>query len=108
MDDAGVVDYESRRGRITLTENAECVDIYFEYVSDRDIPWSQYYLAFGTGSCGVVAAAWSGLFPFTLLPNIAWAAFIAVVFTFSALANLYFQKQNRLGTNTVPPEVGEV
>jgi DNA-binding transcriptional ArsR family regulator len=63
--DAGVVDYDSDRGTVALTDRAAELDAYLDTGDDRAVPWSwdRLYLAVGVvGTAGTVAAA-AGLAP---------------------------------------------
>ncbi|MFB6103926.1 MAG: hypothetical protein ABEJ57_02410 [Halobacteriaceae archaeon] len=103
LDDTGFVEYE--RGHVELTPQAAELDIYLELVSQQDVPWSEYYLGLGAVFTALVAAVWAGVYPFTHLPGLAWATFIAVTLAVSALANFLLQRGTRLGETEEPPEV---
>lgn len=105
LDDQGFADYDTRSGTVELTDAAHQLDVYLEVVPDRDIPWSEYYLGLSAVGAGLVAAVWAQVFPFTLLPAVAWMAFLVGAFAFSAVANFYDQRRSLLGGNEVPPEV---
>ena len=57
LDDRGIVEYESDRKTIRLTEDARSVDVYMEVVTPYGITWSEYYSMLGTISLLVVLAA---------------------------------------------------
>lgn len=105
MDEVGIIEYDKNRGTIETTDVIEEFDIYLEIVANRDIPWTEYYLGLGAVSCAIVVAVWANVFPFGLLADIAWAAFIATALTFSAAVHLYYAKQMRLGSAEEPPEL---
>lgn len=53
----GIVEYESDRKTIRLTEEARSVDVYMEVVTPYGVTWSEYYSMLGTLSLFVVLAA---------------------------------------------------
>ena len=57
LDNRGIVEYESNRKTIRLTENARSVDVYMEVVTPYGITWSEYYSMLGTLSLLIVFAA---------------------------------------------------
>ena len=57
LDRQGIVEYDSDRKTIRLTENARSVDVYMEIVTDYGITWSEFYSLFGTLSLLVLLAA---------------------------------------------------
>lgn len=105
MSEMGVVDFDKDRGVVEPTAAIEDVDIYLEVVSGREIPWSSYNLVLGATSVALVAALWAGAWPLTMLPDVAWAAGIAVAFTVSAAIHVYYAQYMRLGTQDAPPEL---
>ncbi|OYR85996.1 hypothetical protein DJ84_01145, partial [Halorubrum ezzemoulense] len=58
-------------------------------------------------AAALVAAVWVGVWPFTLLPEMAWTLAIVVAFAFSALAHKYYTAEMEVGRGEEPPEVGE-
>jgi hypothetical protein len=106
MDDQGIVEYDDRSGEVELAPAAEELDVYLEVVEGRDIPWSQYYLGLAAVNAGLVAAVFANIAPFTLLPDIAWAAFVVTTLVVSALVHTYITSSNRLGESETPPELG--
>jgi hypothetical protein len=45
MDDHGFVEYDSRRGKVSLTDAAANTDFYIDSLTGRDIPWGCTTLA---------------------------------------------------------------
>lgn len=107
MDEQGVVDYDDRAGVVELEASAEDLDVYLEVVSDKDIPWSQYYLGLGAVNAALVAAASINVWPTTLLPDVAWAAFVVTTVLVSAAVHTYHDSAQRLGDQEEPPELRE-
>lgn len=105
LDDHGFIKYDKQSGTIELMEGAKQLDIYLEVVPDRDIPWSKYYLGVSAVGWALVTVLWANIPPFTLLSDLTWAMCLVVVFIVSALANVYYQRQGRLGNKKKPPEV---
>jgi hypothetical protein len=103
LENTGLVDYH--RGTAELTDRADELDVYLEVVSDRDIPWSRYYLALGAVCTALVAAAWIGAPGIAALSGNSVAAFVSVAFTVSASAHVVTQRQDEVGRTAEPPEV---
>ncbi|MFW5919677.1 MAG: DUF7344 domain-containing protein [Halanaeroarchaeum sp.] len=61
LDSRGIVEYESDRKTIRLTEEARAVDVYMKVVTPYGITWSEYYSMLGTLSLFVVLAALIGV-----------------------------------------------
>lgn len=104
--EAGVVEFEADRGVVEVTERARKLDVYLEVVPERNIPWSTYYLGVGVLSCvlvGVVAVVDVGFF--ALVPDLGWAALIALTFTVSAVVHTYRSQSMRVNSGDPPLEV---
>jgi uncharacterized membrane protein len=48
MDRLGIVEYDTNRGTVSLTDHVSEFDIYLDVVPKDDIPWSEFYLALGS------------------------------------------------------------
>jgi hypothetical protein len=94
MDGAGIVSYDSDRGVIVPSDAVADLDIYMEVVPGRELAWREIYLGLGLVSVSLVAAVWLNVYPFVLLPDIAWGGLIAVVLTLSAAANVYHDRSS--------------
>ena len=105
MDDAGVVEFNKARGVVEPTPALTDVDVYLDVVEGREIPWSEYYLGLSGVAAALVGAVWIGVWPFTLLPEMAWTLAIVVAFAFSALAHKYYTAEMEVGRGEEPPEV---
>jgi DNA-binding transcriptional ArsR family regulator len=104
LDDTGIVEYDRDRKTVELTDRIETLDIYLEVVPENDIPWSQYYLGLAAVSLAVVSAAWFDLFPFSLLPDIAFAGLVAGALGVSAAVHTYYSRS--LGEGQSPVRSG--
>ncbi|QGN07450.1 hypothetical protein Hrd1104_09095 [Halorhabdus sp. CBA1104] len=102
MDRAGVIDFDN--GTVTLTAQAEALDIYMDVVPEDSIPWGQYYLGLAALSSGLVAGAWAGVFP-SSIPDLAWAILVIVLLAGSALYHVWQSRQFRVGVGEQPPEI---
>ena len=97
LDEFGIINYNESRGHVELTEQADEVQLYLEYVPADDITWSQYYLGL-SGLCAfLVAAVWLDV---PLLGALSWAmlaiAFVGM-FIVSSFIHMYMLQRNRLG-----------
>ncbi|WP_254824348.1 DUF7344 domain-containing protein [Haloglomus halophilum] len=97
MAEVGVIDYDRDRGTLELTAAIEAFDIYLEIVPERELSWSELSLALSSFSAALVAAVALGVYPFTLLPDIAYAAVIAAGWFVVGVAHTYVQRSERLG-----------
>ncbi|KTG20131.1 DUF7344 domain-containing protein [Haloferax profundi] len=108
MDELGLVQYDQRGGTVELTEYGREIDVYLETVSEEQIPWSVYFFLLSAGMIVLVGAAWADLFPFSTIPDIAWAEVVASLFLLSSAAFVYHSRYSmRVGNDGPPPEVEE-
>jgi len=105
MDEAGIVTFDKRAGVVRPTPTARDLDIYFEVVTDPEIPWHGYYLGLGAVSVSLLVALWTDAVVFSLLPDLAWMSFVVAALLFSALAHAYLARNRKLGSDGPPPEV---
>ena len=105
MAEAHIVDYDSEAGLIQPTARTRDLSIYLEIVPGSELPWREYYLSLGAVSTALCAAIWGGVYPFTLLPTVAWATLIALTLTVSASIHIYYERNMHLGDLEVPPEL---
>lgn len=97
MAEVGVIDYDRDRGTLELTDAIGAFDIYLEIVPKRELSWSELSLALGSFSAALVAAVSLGVYPFTLLPDIAYAGLIAAGWFAVGVVHTYVQRSDRLG-----------
>ncbi len=98
LDDANIITYDRSRGTVELTEGADEVQMYLEYVPANDIPWSQYYLGLVGVGVLLIGLSWSAVYPFAGLSGAALSALLVVMFGVSALVHHYHSRRSRLGT----------
>ena len=101
LDDAGMVVYEN--GEVTLTEQAERMEVYMDIVPGDSIPWGEYYLGLSIIGALVLAGVWFEVLPTEAVPELGWAAAVLVLFAGSASYHVYQGRQNRLGEMERPP-----
>ena len=108
MDDHGFIEYDSRRGTVTLTDEAADANFYVDSLTGGDIPWGIYYLGL-SAFCGLcLLGYWAGLFPFTLVEPFTWSVFVLTALTISSVGHFYDNYYRmRLGARDKPPEVDE-
>ncbi|MFB6082652.1 MAG: hypothetical protein ABEJ94_00215 [Halorientalis sp.] len=104
MDRLGVVEYDSDRGVVALTETIDQFDIYFDLVAADDIPWSQFYLALGSVTTALVAIAALGVQPFATLDGYGYAVAVVLLFTAVACYHTLRDRRRVVGSADVPPE----
>ncbi len=105
MDDAGIVSFNKARGVVEPKPALEDVELYLDIVKGNDIPWSEYYLGLAAVGLAVMAAAWVNVWPFALLPDIAWGVFVVTALMFSAVGHKLYMRGRRIGAADNPPEV---
>ncbi|MFC7069040.1 DUF7344 domain-containing protein [Halobaculum lipolyticum] len=105
LDDAGLVEFDKDRGTVDATPALEDVEIYLDVVRGDEIPWSEYYLGLSAVSAALLAAVWVDAYPFTMVPDLGWFAFVVVAFAVSAAVNRYFSTGMKLGGDSSPPGV---
>ena len=83
LDQRGIVEYESDRKTIRLTDEARSVRVYMEVVTPYGITWSEYYSALGTLSLFVVLAALIEIPVVSAVDPILWVTVFLAVFGLS-------------------------
>lgn len=104
LDELGIIEFDKARGVMELTERANHVQMYLEYVPENDIPWHAHYLGVTALSGVLVAATFVDLYPLA----VGWRTVALVCFLMiavSALVHAYYQRGSRLtDTDFVPVE----
>jgi hypothetical protein len=70
MADLGVIEYDSRAGRVELTEDAQFVLSMARRPSGRDRPWHLYSAGLGTGTTALFIANYLDLLPVNVAANV--------------------------------------
>lgn len=106
LDELGIIEFDEREGVATLSQGAEKLDIYFDVVNQRTIPWSVVYLLLVVLNSAVLAVGALGIPPFSSIPDIGWVVFVLITFLVTSLAHLYLTHTGtHLGKNERPPEL---
>jgi len=105
LDKEGVVEYDADRGVVSLSASMTDREIYLEVVPKGNVPWSFYYIGLVVADSVVLALAWLDVYPFDMLPDIAWAAVILTTFAASAFLQTYQSRRMRFGDEGPPPEL---
>ena len=105
MDAAGILRFDSDAGVIEATDRTSDLNVYLEIVPGREFAWRELYLSLGAIGCALVAALWLGIYPFTLVPELAWAGLISLTVAVTASAHIYYERNMRLGYGEEPPEL---
>lgn len=105
LDKEGVVEYDPDRGVVSLSESMADREIYLEVVPKGNVPWSFYYIGLVVADSVVLGLAWLDIYPFDMLPDIAWAAVILTTFAASAFLQTYQSRRMRFGDEGPPPEL---
>jgi hypothetical protein len=106
LDEVGLIDYDSRSGRIELTDAGADVDLYLEAVANREIPWSTYFLGLSVLATLATVAAW--LATTSRAAQAACGIGAALAFLVSSATFVYDSRRSmRLGESGPPPGVDE-
>ena len=105
MDRLGIVDYDRNRGTVTMTDSLDQFDIYFGLTHERDLPWSQLYLGLGAVATTLAVCVWLSVWPFELLPDIAYAMLVSGLFLAVSGYHVFHDRQRFLGESGEPPEI---
>lgn len=103
MESAGLVTYDQEENVIELTDRALGLDIYLEVVPEGDIDWGEYYTGVTLFNIVMLGFVWLDLYPFAMIPTVAWVVFVPVVFTIAALLHRWYQRTHQLGSG--PPQI---
>lgn len=98
LEDAGLIEYDHRRGDVELTDDLQEVQLYLEYVPGSDIPWSEYYLGLSVVAAALVVVSWLGIYPFGAIPGFVVAFALAGVFGLSAVVQMRNAWKHQIGT----------
>lgn len=101
MADAGIVEFDG--DSVTLTGNAEKLDVYLDIVPSSSIPWGVYYLGLSGLAAVVLFGVWVGFVPTGTVPEIGWAAIVLATFLFSSIAQVLQNRRYRLDQFEKPP-----
>jgi hypothetical protein len=93
MDTVGIVEYDEDEGHIQTTPHTEELTVYLEVVPGSEFPWREFYLSLGAVSLAIVVILWVGVYPFTLIPPLGWAALLAVTLTASAAYHTFLGRE---------------
>lgn len=102
--DAGIIEYDRSRGTVELTEDAQEVQMYLEYVPAHDIPWSQFYLGLSAVGALLIALVWASVYPFQGLSGQVLSAIILLMFGVSSLVHHSHLRRSALGAREEPPK----
>lgn len=107
MDDRGFVEYDSRRGVVTLSPQTAETDFYVDVLPTRDVPWGLYYLSLSGISILVFTATALQVPPFSFVSPLSWCLLLVVVLSVSSIGHFYDNYYRmRLGARERPPELG--
>lgn len=92
LDDAGVIEYDSRRNEFVPTDELERVRRHLEYVPESGLSWSGHYLALSGLALGVALLVSFGVPPFDLL---AWSTVTWLVVAAFGLSSVVYAYRSR-------------
>jgi DNA-binding transcriptional ArsR family regulator len=104
LDDAGLVEYDARRGEVRLTERGADMDVYLDAVRGRTVSWATYFVGLAGLAVALTAGVWLGAVPTGLLDAAGLGAVVSAVLVVSATAFAYDAHASRLGSDGPPPE----
>lgn len=99
LEEAGMITRE--RDEIELTDEAETLDVYLDIVPEESVPWSVYYLGLSFLSLTVLAGLWLDILPTEMIPSLAYATILIVVFVVSA--TIHYTQSSRYSLDEFEP-----
>ncbi|MFC7199657.1 DUF7344 domain-containing protein [Halospeciosus flavus] len=102
MNHLGIVDYDEGRGIVKPSQRFSNLDFYLEISPEQGLPWHEFFVGLSTLSLVLVFAAWVGPYPFSVVPDLVYAAVIALGFTISSLLFVRSARRHRLGDDELP------
>lgn len=99
--ESGLISYE--RDQISLSDDAQELDIYLDIVPAKSIPWGVYYLGLSLISGLVLLGVWLGFVPTDTVPTIGWAFLMLLLFLGSSIAQVAQNRRYRLDQLDKPP-----
>lgn len=69
MDREGIVEFDANSGAVTLTGDAEDLEIYLDVVPHDEIAWSTYYVGIGAIGTMVALATFFDVVPLAYIPD---------------------------------------
>ena len=108
MTEYGFIDYDARRGVVSLSDQAARQNFYVDSLTGGDVPWGVYYLGFSIAALGAVTVTTLGVPPFASVSPTACGFCIVAALLVSAVAHCYDNYYRmRLGARDTPAEVQE-
>lgn len=105
LDDTEIVEFDKDRGTIAPTAEIKDLEIYMEFVEGKQLPWHMFQLQVAAVSFLLLVAIWLEVWPFVLLPDIAWTGVIVAMICVVAVVQYYDKKRMQLGKGPKPPEI---
>lgn len=102
LDEVGIIEYDSSRGTVTLTDGIKEVHMYMEYVPGNDIPWAEYYLGLTAVLAALGTVVWTGIYPFDGISFGFLSLLIIVLFGVSSVVHTYHTHKSKLGSSEFP------
>ncbi|WP_394345825.1 DUF7344 domain-containing protein [Halegenticoccus tardaugens] len=93
MDDAGIIDYDQDRGNITLSENADLLNMYLDTGTESDTEWEKRYI--GLSLTGGTLALFLQFVGLGAVPEVGLAAVFASIFLLVSLFHAYDAHRTR-------------
>jgi hypothetical protein len=107
LDDEGIINHDSDRGVVELTDATRETDVYLEVVSDEDIPWSYFYLGLSLAAGVFLGLIWYDISIFSDVSIILSSMVIVVAFGIASIIQTIRQGRAKLGDMGPPPEMKE-
>lgn len=104
MDSLDVVNYDRNRGVVSTTSHIEQFNIFLDVVPERDLPWSQFYLALGAVLTALITVATLGVAPFDAVSGFGYAIGASVMLLLSAAYHTARDRRMFVGSTELPPD----
>jgi len=108
MAEYGFIDYDARRGTVSLSDRADRENFYVDSLTGGDIPWGLYYLGFSILATLTMAGVVFAIPPFSWVSPVVVATFVVVALLASSVGHFYDNYYRmRLGARDEPAEVSQ-
>lgn len=105
MVDHHVVEFDTERDEVRLTEDVEEFDEYLGGSRRSRTPWGQLYVLVGLVSGSWAVAGWAGLMPFAVFSGHVWAVVISLVIVGLGIVQTTVGDPGKSGSGAEPRSV---
>jgi hypothetical protein len=100
MDQRGVVEYDTDRGVVELSDSVADFAIYLDVVAVEDVHWSHLYLSVGAVMTALVTLGGLGIWPFGAVGGFWYALLVALTVTGIGTYHTFRDQKQLIGSPT--------